>query len=206
MENTDNNSRQEVESDQSVFRKVRVEERLPTKSDYYFTDRGYIIFGTNTGKFQESKECYPKYWLEEIPLPTQSVKNEDSQLLLAFSLLEQAYLAGMKKRAEMSGLTFDFAAELHAKSNFIKWKNEAHILPALSIQSGLNKEEIIKWLEKKISQHQGSESNTGCAMYSAYTDCYQHILSLPTPVKGNSEKQDPDELNPYSHKAKWIKP
>ena len=38
--------------------------------------------------------------------------------------LEQAYLAGYKKRAEMSNLEYDFASELYAKSHFIKWKSK----------------------------------------------------------------------------------
>ena len=36
---------------------------------------------------------------------------------------EQAFIAGYKLRAEMSGLTFDFASELYAKSKFIKWNS-----------------------------------------------------------------------------------
>lgn len=38
--------------------------------------------------------------------------------------LEQAYLAGYKKRAQMSNLKYDFASELYAKSHFIKWKSK----------------------------------------------------------------------------------
>jgi hypothetical protein len=37
---------------------------------------------------------------------------------------EEAFLAGYKLRAEMSDLTYDFASELHAKSNFIKWNSK----------------------------------------------------------------------------------
>ena len=36
---------------------------------------------------------------------------------------ENAYLAGYKKRAEMSNLEYDFASELHAKSHYIKYNN-----------------------------------------------------------------------------------
>lgn len=60
----------------TYYQKVSVKERLPKKSDYYFTDRGYIIFGTNTGKFQESEEYYPKYWLEEASLPASKLDVE----------------------------------------------------------------------------------------------------------------------------------
>jgi hypothetical protein len=37
---------------------------------------------------------------------------------------EEAFLAGYKLRAEMSDLTYDFASQLHAKSNFIKWNSK----------------------------------------------------------------------------------
>ena len=37
---------------------------------------------------------------------------------------EKAFLGGYKKRAEMSNLEYDFASELHAKSHYIKYKNE----------------------------------------------------------------------------------
>jgi hypothetical protein len=37
---------------------------------------------------------------------------------------EEAYVAGYKKRAEQSGLLYDFASELHSRSYYIKFKSE----------------------------------------------------------------------------------
>ncbi|WP_407475416.1 hypothetical protein [Elizabethkingia anophelis] len=61
---------------------VNTEERLPTESDQYYTDKGKIDFSHKNGNFWDENdefELYPNWWLEE--------KEDHSEEML--SLLEE---------------------------------------------------------------------------------------------------------------------
>lgn len=50
------------------FIKVSVQERLPTKTNKYFTDKGLAIFGEVMRTWHlDNLRIYPNYWLEEVP-------------------------------------------------------------------------------------------------------------------------------------------
>lgn len=55
------------------------------------------------------------------PLPQSQLQSEQGE---AVKFAEASFIAGYKYRAEADGKIFDFASELHAKSHFIKFKNQ----------------------------------------------------------------------------------
>lgn len=89
---------------ETVFIKVKVVDRLPSKKDTYLTDLGVCNFDPDTGKFSQNTgkfsqivtqdgygsyivEFNPTFWMEEVELP--SVKAIDRE---ATKLPRHAYL------------------------------------------------------------------------------------------------------------------
>ncbi|MGJ1360398.1 hypothetical protein ACR79K_27200 [Sphingobacterium siyangense] len=52
----------------SVFIKVSTKDRLPLESGLYLTNNGHVHFLSGCKRFMG---CDPKWWLEEVELPTE---------------------------------------------------------------------------------------------------------------------------------------
>ena len=73
---------------ETIYRKVAVSERNPTKEDIYNTSRGFLsyskVFGWVT--IQNYTTPNPEYWIEEIPDPTAQLKSDKEELLEALEI------------------------------------------------------------------------------------------------------------------------
>lgn len=76
---------------QTVFVKVNVKDRIPSKKDTYLTDWGVCNFDPDTSKFSQivTQDGYgsyivefkPTFWLEEVKLPSvKSIVREATKL------------------------------------------------------------------------------------------------------------------------------
>lgn len=73
----------------TIYRKVLCSERLPEKSNWYYTQKGMVYFDLIQGSFYESSQFAGEneYWLEEIELPSDeeiSEKAMESTCHMAF--------------------------------------------------------------------------------------------------------------------------
>lgn len=59
----------------TIYRKVLCSERLPDKSNWYYTQKGMVYFDSIQGSFYDSAQFAGKneYWLEEIELPSEEI-------------------------------------------------------------------------------------------------------------------------------------
>jgi len=62
-----------------IFRKVMCSDRLPKERKWFDTDKGYLLFSITQNQWLVSDEYYPKWWLEEIELPSGAFKFVNAQ-------------------------------------------------------------------------------------------------------------------------------
>lgn len=71
---------------ETLYRKVAVSERKPTKSGDYFTNEGLSFYASTYKGFEHHTDphrVYPDWWLEPIPDPTAQLKADKEELLEA---------------------------------------------------------------------------------------------------------------------------
>ena len=81
----------------SVFVKVLVNDRLPKRPGYYHTDYGIVHFSQSRNEFNKvmirdgelnfDVSITPKYWLEEIELPSLKTIDEEAEKLPRYSYI-----------------------------------------------------------------------------------------------------------------------
>lgn len=88
---------------ETIFRKVLCSDRLPKERKWFDTDKGYLLFSITQNQWLVSDEYYPKWWLEEIELPSEEDINElanDFEITCAGSTYF-GYRAGFNKAIEL---------------------------------------------------------------------------------------------------------
>lgn len=96
---------------ETLYRKVAVSERNPTKEDIYNTSRGFLsyskVFGWVT--IQNYTTPNPEYWLEEIPDPTVQLKANKSELLEALEkvlVIQDKYFGELEIHGRLRAFCF----------------------------------------------------------------------------------------------------
>lgn len=57
--------------EKELYRRVMCSDRLPKERKWFDTDKGYLLFSITQNQWLVSDEYYPKWWLEEIELPSE---------------------------------------------------------------------------------------------------------------------------------------
>lgn len=74
---------------ETIYRKVLVSERVPSKSGKYFTDLGYSDYSIPRHEWCDLDWCDldVKWWLEEIQLPSEEdIKEESTYIGVEFEM------------------------------------------------------------------------------------------------------------------------
>ena len=113
---------------ETLYRKVTVSERKPTKSGTYFSNEGEVFYSSISKEFQHNYDphtMYPDWWLEPIePHQVEKLEADKKELLEALEDCKER-LEGMNKKllkfTNYSHISVYFASKL----NYLIQKHKA---------------------------------------------------------------------------------